>query len=209
MKPIYTLTNLSEEERAIYDELKREQLNYLQFVKDHYFERDKKISLNDLIEYNFEIVKKTNQAVGLSEIGIEPPFIKPDKWEYVVAVEMIPVYEAELKQLEKQEPPTTQKLKSERSNNFSDCICDRSKTEVIMKVLHEKLDGSKSGKDTAITLFAAASAGLIRKPTFTQSKNEFNLRMSRQNFNQEYKKCEDKARTITEIDPLKSFFLTI
>lgn len=216
MTPLYTLADLTDYEKQVYAMIKEDKMQELEKVKLRCLDCDVKAYLLKELENCRNTIRDTNEALDLKDAlsriknaGTPPEVYQPGKWDYVFSLEAIEVYEAELKKIEQQQPPTTQKLKRARSNNFTECICDRSKTEVIMKELHEKLDGSDSGKHTAITLFAAASAGLITKPTFTQIKNEFNLQMSRQNYNQEYKKCEDKARAETEIDPLKSHFLDL
>lgn len=49
---------------------------------------------------------------------------------------------------------------------------DNHEKDRILKILHSLIDGKK-GKDVAMVIFAACTANIILKPTFTQVKNEF------------------------------------
>ena len=49
---------------------------------------------------------------------------------------------------------------------------DNHEKDRILKILHSMIDGKK-GKDVAMVIFAACTANIILKPTFTQVNNEF------------------------------------
>lgn len=78
--------------------------------------------------------------------------------------------------------PQQKANRGRKSDPFANCMVEHSEKEKRLEKLHTLIDGKK-GKEAGLYILAAIKIGWIRKPTFTQVKNEFQLTGSKQGFN--------------------------
>lgn len=90
------------------------------------------------------------------------------------------------------------KTDGRKAKPFADCLLDPDK-EQHLKKLHSLINGRK-GKDVALVILASISLGWIRKPTFSQVRNEFGNIGNKSGYNTQMSKGQDNI----EIEGIKA-----
>lgn len=230
-QPYYSLADLNEKERQAYDAVVKSRLQTLDKYKKRYCKSDVNLWLTKEMCYCRDVIREVAEAIELeqaltsiaqlSDCGTPPTIKQPSKWEYVYAVTYYDVFDRELGilRLADNNEQHSQTSRKKALKTFSSCICDPSKTETILSALHARLNQNTTGKELAVTIFAAIKAGLIIKPSFSQCAAEFQLpnrTTSRRNdYNKYYKafaesRGKESDRILPEeIENLTSHFMKL
>lgn len=209
-QPYYTLADLNEEERQVYNERVAYEMECLEKYKIRYVRSDLELFLTRHIRYCNNVIKNFNQHIELDELGIEVPFLSnglmPDKLDYIFAVEYLEKYENELRKLQvaKQEKPRGRNTDAD----FKSCVCDPAVADDVLEELHKKADGKK-GKLFAYIICAAVKANLIIKPSYNQCDCEFEDIGSKQGYSRYINEANSSNADTQILQPLVTYFMEI
>lgn len=223
-QPYYTLADLDEEERQVYEEITKSRLQTLEKFKTRYCRSDLELWLKRELRYCRNIIREVADAkeleqnlasvTQLSNCGTPPAIIQPSKWEYVYAVEHSDVFERELDKVKFIEAirSEAEKTKNKRIKKFADHICDPSKVDAILAALHSRINSDTTGKQLGITIFAAEKAGLITHPGFAVLVTEFGVQPNsgrKSDYAKYYNHASDGKIRSSEYENLVTYFMTI
>lgn len=220
-QPYYTLADLNEEERQVYEEITKSRLKKLDEFKKFYCRNDVKLWLKRELQYCNNVIRDVAEAkeaekilasvAQLSNCGTPPKIKQPYKWEYVYAVEYYDVFERELEVLKFAENEEQYKKQPRGRNtdaDFKSCVCDPAVADDVLEKLHEKADGKK-GKLFAYIICAAVKANLITRPSYNQCECEFENIGRKQGYSKYINEANSSNADTQILQPLVTYFMEI
>lgn len=212
MKPLYTLADLNADEREAYEYALKAAVNRVAYSKAHNLPQIYKERLGaHTKKATKDITRFVDEEAYRAEFGEEPPMlpgvIVMQKWEYLFALEMLSIYEAEITALTND--AENKKTKCEKTHNFADCILIKDRAAEILADLHALITATTDPAEAVRVIYGASKAGVIdfTKFTYNRAKIEFEAIGSKSGFNREKRNCKEGVTPPSYYDSHTTLFM--